>query len=303
MAGRLRRRLALAFSFGANCLEASHVSLLDGHTLNVCVPLPEDSAKATLVLVDGKTTLRLPTTIARGGDSPPRAQSTVVLRNGPHDETFGYADLAVREGIWSLGVELPANTGQGITRPISVNTVTDGTSGPTLARPTSGHGGLSIKLSTRPGAGVTLGVTNLAAFAEVSHVDLSWLGFSVEGELLGAWDVGAPTTSLVLKCGEGGRSVSVPLSVDGTRFSFSVPFTELVETPGPRVWDCFVTQGRITKQVGRQLADIKDVRGVYSSPVRVVSTESGGLVRARAYYTKGRNLRISCLPMEAGISV
>ncbi|WP_326796188.1 hypothetical protein OG946_12525 [Streptomyces sp. NBC_01808] len=186
----------------AGCLDAEHLTVLDGRTLNVCVRLPEDGAgrSGAWLRAGGRA---LPLEVA--GE---RAFGTYVVEPGVPEGAgmrrrraagagHGLDVIAVREGeARELGVELAVGgrrrRGYGLRAPgdgVPVASPGAGSAaGPTLLDPPHPDGWRITVAASGDGCAVVLRAVRLPPHAEVERVEVGWTELAVHGRVVGPAD-------------------------------------------------------------------------------------------------------------------
>ncbi|MEO3766838.1 hypothetical protein [Streptomyces sp. B5E4] len=183
-------------------LDAEHLTVLDGRTLNVCVRLPAGGAgRSGAWLRVGSRALRLEV----AGE---RAFGTYVVEPGSPDAGrrraagawHGLDVIAVREGeARELGVELAVEgrrrrRGYGLRAPVDAGPAEwIAGAGPTRLDPPHPDGWRVTVASPGDGCAVVLRVERLPPHVEVDRVEVGWTELTVHGRVVGPADSAAPT--------------------------------------------------------------------------------------------------------------
>ncbi|MEV6107468.1 hypothetical protein AB0M28_22585 [Streptomyces sp. NPDC051940] len=236
-------------------LPASHLSLLDGRTLNLCVRLPEDTRRAVLAGF-GELTL------GAGTFPAGRVEGTVPLR-----------------------VEVTTTRGRRRVYAVRAPGARAG-DGPTRAEP--GH---PVGLCADPG-GAALRRAEAVPGAEVEHVDVGWTRLAVRGRLTGLRPLGA-VAELAPRGAE--AAVALPTEWDGDRFTAYLGAAELAGTPREQTYDlCLRVPGHGRPlRMGRLRTDVTAPKQVYRLPDRLLFTPAGDRVRVAPYYTPTGRLALT----------
>lgn len=285
-------------------LRTIHLSVLDGRTLNLGVELPTELGRRPirLELVKDETVVSVPMSVVHSEYGPTRAEAVAQLSSGPEGggTPAGTDRIRLEPGRWRLRVALSGPVGQ--VERADVGAAEELlTEGPTKADPACPDTATQIAVDSTKDGRALLRVSRLAASAEVSRVRLGWTGISVSGRPVALTAADRPLVRAEAVRRDTGGAEQIPVSWDGDRFAFDLPLDRMTATgDDERIWDLRLRCGERVLKLGRRLTDVKDPKGVFRTPYRVVVTESGRAVRAHIYYTQGGNLCLSCVPLGTG---
>ncbi|MFJ6751195.1 hypothetical protein ACIQNI_23860 [Streptomyces sp. NPDC091266] len=149
--------------------------------------------------------------------------------------------------------------------------------------------------------------------AEAGDILVAPDGITVSGRLYGAAPAaGAQAEARARRSGAGTASapaapvvVTVPLTVEGAEFRFTLPYDELAGSwqRGNEPWDLWLrpAEGARPVRIGRLLDDVPDKKQVFSYPALPVQSPSAQ-VRIGPYYTLDNDLAIRVAGPEGGAS-
>ncbi|CAM3543407.1 hypothetical protein [Stackebrandtia soli] len=272
----------LSRSRSESTLRPLHLSLLDGQTLNLCVPLDE---------VDGPVVLRVggrrgsiaawPMSVGRG-----RADVTALIDPQwfiPGLTEPEYLGFKVMAGSTVYDVLAPPPHHQG---------------GPTLATPPRPDLGMALSLATGYRGRAFVRVAPTPPRAEVTATRATWTTLTVSGRVLGI-NAQALTTDVVhINHRDSGERHAVPVHYDGDHFTFSIPATILtVAGDGEHVWDFRLPTAGGPLRLGRWISDLRDPKQVLRRPPRYLAAPDGTTVHAQFYFTPAGSLALRTSPL------
>lgn len=267
--------------------EATYARVLDGHTLNLHVSLPEPADEAELLFVRRRARERAPVLLRSGGGS---AEATVLLGSA-----VGGVPLA--PGRWRILLWLRLRDGRERTLALRL---TDpgrgGDDGPTLAAPPCPRTGYRHQVGFSPVGALTLSVTLPEPTAELTRLSIHASGLHVLGRLLGVDD--ATGTTIVFASDR--REHRVPARLDGTVFDAAVPVREMADGPVERPWKVWAevpAAGRL--RIGRFLTDLRSPQAVHRRPNRMIRLDGTSFAMVRPSYAGGGGLTLVCAAGEA----
>ncbi|MEU3712264.1 hypothetical protein [Streptomyces catenulae] len=164
-------------------------------------------------------------------------------------------------------------------------------------RPLAGIGRLGVRIP------YTTKLGNLALrswlrgpHAEAGDILVEPAGMTVEGRLYGALPgEGAHVEARARRTAGGGATVTVPLTADGARFSFTLPYAGPVGhwRGGGEPWDLWLVpaEGAPPVRIGRLLDDVADKKQIFAYPAMPVPA-AGAEVRVGPYYTLDNDLAL-----------
>ncbi|MFF9478882.1 hypothetical protein [Streptomyces sp. NPDC014733] len=164
-------------------------------------------------------------------------------------------------------------------------------------RPLAGIGRLGVRIP------YTTKLGNLALrswlrgpHAEAGDILVERTGMTVEGRLYGALPgEGAHVEARARRTAGEGATVTVPLTADGARFSFTLPYAGPVAhwRGGSDPWDLWLVpaEGAPPVRIGRLLDDVADKKQIFAYPTMPVPA-AGAEVRVGPYYTLDNDLAL-----------
>ncbi|AKH82707.1 hypothetical protein AA958_11230 [Streptomyces sp. CNQ-509] len=309
----------------AGCLDAEHLTVLDGRTLNVCVRLPEDGAgRSGAWLRAGGRALPLEVAGERAFGTylvePEVPDGAGMRRRRAAGAGHGLDVIAVREGeARALGVELAVagrrRRGYGLRAPGGGVPA----AGPTRLDPPHPGGWRITVAAPGDGCAVELRAVRLPPHAEVERVEAGWTELAVHGRVVGPadappagrWPVRLPPSRgaegarrgpagpapggefacALVERGEAGGVCALPVDgCGGGRFvarAGGAALTRVAGRGGERTWDVRVRAAGCAAAlpVGRLLGDVVGPDRVYRLPNRLLIADSGDVVRVAPRYT------------------
>jgi hypothetical protein len=151
------------------------------------------------------------------------------------------------------------------------------------------HGNLSVRSWLR------------APHAEAGEIRLVDGSINVQGRLYGSMP--GPGALVEARCRRD-RSVTVtmPASVDGRYFAFTLAYKELAEfwEGGVEPWDLWLrpTAEAGPVRIGRILDDVPDKKHIFTYPVQPLGAAPYGPAEARPYYTLDNDLTVAIHPAD-----
>ncbi|MFE0376859.1 hypothetical protein ACFW1M_15030 [Streptomyces inhibens] len=229
----------------------------------------------------------------RGGDG---ADDEVRLPLGPNGAGRLRAVLpstvALAEGRWNAYADLgdgqdPRRLQPGVN---DLRSLVD-------RRPLAGIGRLGVRIPYATKFGnLALRSWLRGPHAEAGDILVAPDGLTVSGRLYGAAPAaGARAEARARRAPDSPAAVTVPLTVDGADFTFTLPYEELAGRweQGSEPWDLWLrpAEGARPVRIARLLDDVADKKQVFSYPALPVPAEAGQ-VRIGPYYTLDNDLAI-----------
>lgn len=280
--------------------DTRYLAALDGANLNLCVDLPADPGLtgALLRAETGTGAVDAPMELI-SGPSGPQARLTIGVRAPWSPEPReGAPSLRLPHGTARLKIVLERGTAP--PREYDVAMPPDShTDGPTKGCPPRPDLGFALRFLRGPGNRAYLRLVPSRSRAEVTSVTASWSRLRLTGRLHGTAEFpDAPVLNLSDRRQR--RRYSVPMTVDGDRFSCEVPIKH-VTAKGGHVWDFHVaTRTGRPLRLGRWLTDVRDPKKVLKHPERVLVAADGSSAQTQVYYTPAGSLALKTRRLEAG---
>ena len=278
-----------------NIASVEYLAVLDGHTLNLQVSLPEvdDPTAAEVVLRKNDVEHRVPTTLRKEYDGRWYADATVLL--GPMA-----GRLPLDPGVWSLTLHVA--TASGRTRTLTLRRMTPGKvrrPGPTVVTPPCPDTGMRFRPTTTSFGLCQLTVRKGQSRAEVVRLMIDLGKAEIIGRFVGVADASDAVAEFALR--EAGVVHETPVQVDGDIFRIHVPLSAMAPAPGEKtVWDIRIRVGNRRLRVGRYLHDLKNVRATIRSYERRMLMPGGVVLHLRPYYTPAGSLALTCTGANPG---
>lgn len=289
---RISRVLSTAMRRGP-AVRTRFAAVLDGRTLNLDVPVPAVAAsavvRAELRLVRGRVRHSVPARVRSAPDGSAALEGTALLTEHRHG-------LGLLPGAPWL-VEAVLHTAGGVVsydvlhgpggEPAESPTVA------TLADPASGR---RHELRTMRNGRLGVAVLAPAPTAEVTTVDVGWLGARIGVRLVGCSE---PVTRLELTARSGAGRLTTPVVAAAGTLAGDLPLLEMAVLGGvaETFFDVHARTPDRRLRVGRFLHDVANPKQVLVPAAGIVWAAPGLSVGLRPYYTPAGSLTLACRPI------
>ncbi|MFE0818722.1 hypothetical protein ACFW40_02095 [Streptomyces sp. NPDC058807] len=286
---------------------ADHLSLLDGRTLNVCVPVPDDltASAASLVLGSGSSPVVVPLALVQRGDGRVEARGTSVIdllegvRADSPPVPAGMRRFLLEAGQWRMSVVYTDVRGEERRFALAAapRLMPDG---PTLPEPVRDDGTYCRVIASSTGrAYLSLGRDH--AEAEVLTVDIGWSQVTLRGRLVNS-PAEACNGDVELIRRNGKVSRTVPATWQGDVFTCAIGTADFGAVGAKeQIWDLRLRRprGRSLK-LCRRRTDVRSPGDVFKMPNRLLTADDGTALRINPYYTPVGSLAFRAAPIPSG---
>ncbi|MFI5934643.1 hypothetical protein [Actinoplanes sp. NPDC051494] len=285
------------FGTDKNVAAAEYFAVLDGHSLNVQLILPDLEgavpASAQLAFTHGRAEHRVPARLGQDYLGRWTAEALALFGERP-------GGLPLTPGTWDLA--LLVTTESGDQRRLTVRRTEPEQirkASVTVAAPPDADTGMRF----RPAVGA-FGVCHIDVQAAQPRAEM--VRFVVDlgkAEVIGRFVAVPATAGAVAEfhCRDAGTVHQSAVTVEGEIFRFGVPLAAMASDPGGKqVWDIRIRVGGNRIRVGRFLHDLSDIRTVLKTYERRLLMPGGAVVHLRPYYTTAGSFALTCTSTEPG---
>lgn len=251
-----------------------HASVDGGDTLNIAVAAAADWVDPVLVLRRGQREVELPTRISTDLGGLRRAESSVRLCAEP-GQASALPVVVVDSGAWRI--ELLERV-SGSYAPLGCDPHRDPVNTP----------GAMWSITGAVGEAVVVEAMSVKPYPRVESIAIGFTRIEVSGTLAGSW--GSPLSFVVRLKGQE-LQLQAKTTREDERFHASLPLDAMIGHDG--VWECHLQRGEEKRRAVTRPPGETDRRFDVETPVRLVSTSDGRLVRVRGYTTKSGGFHLS----------